>query len=361
MDLASSLMTYVIEDNGEEDEQDRNEEEDQDEEEEEDEEKDEEGKFLFLVYTYGWKSLKFVTLSTALDRKLKKSSGRVHGQAQRRTYKVAIDCDSCQANNCYAEEEEGEGNQDLDEQAAEWIQQVSECVQAEVQYNGENVYYGAMCDEYGDGVELAVFLDEQCSLYTSEVAFNSVYMKEEGNDAYNYLTYAENYIKSAFSDVMSCDNPEYFNAEEEQEDAEGDEEEMNEYCKEIFNQDALSYSTCEENEDAEELITDEGYAYDLAIDENLNIEEVCAVVKRMENAGEYFNAYDSSTSGTWYMRDKNGQITVEKANAGLSGGAIFGIIAAIAAVVSGTAFVMMKKDKKSDIAESAEYQGGALS
>lgn len=325
------------EDNGEEDEQDRNEEEDQDEEEEEDEEKDEE------------------------DRKLKKSSGRVHGQAQRRTYKVAIDCDSCQANNCYAEEEEGEGNQDLDEQAAEWIQQVSECVQAEVQYNGENVYYGAMCDEYGDGVELAVFLDEQCSLYTSEVAFNSVYMKEEGNDAYNYLTYAENYIKSAFSDVMSCDNPEYFNAEEEQEDAEGDEEEMNEYCKEIFNQDALSYSTCEENEDAEELITDEGYAYDLAFDEDLNIEEVCAVVKRMENAGEYFNAYDSSTSGTWYMRDKNGQITVEKANAGLSGGAIFGIIAAIAAVVSGTAFVMMKKDKKSDIAESAEYQGGALS
>lgn len=297
------------------------------------------------------------------DRKLKRSSGHELGQTQRRTSRVAIDCDACQATNCYAEEA-GEENQDLDKQAAEWIQKVSECVQAEAQYNGEVVYYGAMCDEYGDGVELAVFLDEECSIYTSEVAFNNVYMKEEGNDAYNYLTYAENYIKTAFSDVMSCDDPNYFNAEEEQEDADDDENEMNEYCKEILKQEALSYSSCEENENAEQLITDEGYAYDLVYDEDLDIEEVCAVVKGMENAGEYFNAYDSSTSGTWYMRDKKGQIIVESngnANPGLSGGAIFGIIAAIAVVVSGTAFFMMKKDKKGDIAESAEYQGGALS
>ena len=287
----------------------------------------------------------------------------------RRTSKVAIDCDQCLASGCYDEAEEGqEEGEDLDEQAAEWIKQVSECQQSEIQVNGADVYYGAMCDEYGDGVELAVFLDEKCSLYTSEIAFNNIYMKEEGNDAYNYLTYAENYIKTAFSDVMSCDNPEYYaegQEEEEEEDANEEENyEMNEYCKEILKDDALSYSNCEENEDAEELVTDAGYAYDIAYGDDLDIEEVCAVVKRMENAGEYFNAYDSSTSGTWYKRDKKGKIIVESkgASAGLSGGAIFGIIAAIAVVVGGAAFVMMKKkDKKGDIAESAEYQGGALS
>jgi hypothetical protein len=283
-------------------------------------------------------------------------------QNQRRTSKVAINCDQCQAYGCYEEDQDGD---DLDELAAEWIQKVSECEKAEVQVNGVDVYYGAMCDDYGDGVELAVFLDDKCSLYTSQIAFNTVYMKEEGNDAYNYLTYAENYIKSAFSDVMSCDNVEYYDANEEQEDAaENQNNEMNDYCKEILRDGALSYSQCEADEDAQQLVTESGYAYDLAYGDDINLEEVCAVVKRMENAGEYFNAYDSSTSGTWYKRDKKGQIIVESNSqeSGLSGGAIFGIIAAVAAVVGGAAFVMMKKkEKKGDIAESAEYQGGALS
>lgn len=277
---------------------------------------------------------------------------------------MAIDCDQCLANECYAEDDQEDG-EDLDEQAAEWIKKVSECEQAEIQVNGMNVFYGAMCDEYGDGVELAVFLDEKCSLYTSEVAFNNVFIKEEGNDAYSYLTYAENYIKTAFSDVMSCDQPQYYADNGEEQEADEEENyEMNEYCKDILNDDALSYSQCQAEEDAEQLVTEDGYAYDLAYGDDLNIEEVCAVVKRMENSGEYFNAYDSSTSGTWYKRDKKGKIIVESKgqSSGLSGGAIFGIIAAIAAVVGGAAFVMMKKkEKKGDIAESAEYQGGALS
>jgi hypothetical protein len=236
---------------------------------------------------------------------------------------------------------------------------------AEIQVNGANVYYGAMCDDYGDGVELAVFLDDKCSLYTSNVAFNNIFMKEEGNDGYSYLTYAENYIKTAFQDVMSCDEPQYYVAGDD--DAAAEEEdnaEMNEYCKDILRDDALSYTNCEADEDAQQLVTEDGYAYDLAYGDDLDIQEVCAVVKRMENAGgEYFHAYDSSTSGTWYKRDKKGQIITEsQSSGGLSGGAIFGIIAAIAAVVGGAAFfVMKKKEKKGDIAESAEYQGGALS
>jgi hypothetical protein len=295
-----------------------------------------------------------LSLSTEA-RKLKRTS--------RRTSKVAIDCDQCLANNCYAEQEEGAVS--LDEQAAEWIQKVSECVQAEVQINGANVYYGAMCDDYGDGVELAVFLDDKCSLYTSNVAFNNVFMKEEGNDGYSYLTYAESYIKTAFQEKMSCDAPQYYVAGDDDAAAaeEQDNAQINDYCKGILQDDALSYTNCQADEDAQQLVTEDGYTYDLAYDDHLDIQEVCAVVKRMENADEYFHAYDSSTSGTWYKRDKKGQIIVEsQSSEGLSGGAIFGIIAAIAAVVGGAAFFLMKKkEKKGDIAESAEYQGGALS
>jgi len=280
---------------------------------------------------------------------------------QRRTTKVAIDCDQCQSNSCYVQN--NDDSQDLDEQAAEWIQQVSECQKADIQINGTDVYYGAMCDQYGDGVELAVFLDDKCSLYTSQVGFKNVYTKEEGSGSSSYLNYAEKYIKTAFSDVMSCDNVEYYAASDDDQGANGDDNnEMNDYCKGILDEDALSYSNCDADEDGEQ-VTDEGYSYDLAYGEDdLDIEEVCAVVKRMENAGEYFNAYDSSTSGTWYKRDKKGKIIVESQNQGLSGGAIFGVIVAVAAAVGGAAFVMMKKKKKKgDIAESAEYQGGSLS
>lgn len=289
--------------------------------------------------------------------------GRKLKKTQRRT-KEAIDCDQCQAYECYAEDD-GDDQGDLDEQAAEWIKQVAECQQSEIQVNGVDVFYGAMCDDYGDGVELAVFLDEECTLYTTEVAFDNIYMKEEGNDAYNYLTYAENYIKSAFSDAMSCYDPEYFadNGDEEANDEE-EKYEINEYCEEILKDDAVDYTQCEADEDAQQLVTDDGYAYDMAYDKDLDIEEVCAVVKRMENSGEYYNAYDSSSSGSWYKRDKSGKIIVESkgSDSGLSGGAIFGIIALIAVVVGGAAFaVMKKKEKKGDIAESAEYQGGALS
>jgi len=278
-----------------------------------------------------------------------------------RRMKEAIDCDQCQAYECYTEDD---GGNDLDEQAAEWIKKVSECQQAEVQVNGVDVFYGAMCDDYGDGVELAVFLDDECSLYTSQIAFNNVYMKEEGNDAYNYLTYAENYIKSAFSDVMSCNTPQYY-ADNGEDDAQEEEQyELNDYCEQILKDDAFDYTQCAADEDAQQLVTEDGYSYDIAYDRDLDIEEVCSVIKRMENAGEYYNAYDASGSGTWYKRDKTGKIIVEAKGqeAGMSGGAIFGIIALIAAVVGGAAFfVMKKKEKKGDIAESAEYQGGALS
>lgn len=293
-------------------------------------------------------------------RKLKKT--RRTKQTQRRT-KQAIDCDQCQAYECYAEQEEGAD--DLDEQAAEWIKGVAECAQAEIQYNGADVFYGAMCDDYGDGVELAVFLDDKCSLYSKDIAFNQIYYKEEGNDAYNYLTYAENYIKKAFANEMSCLAVEYYDPNEEQNEDEEERYEMNGYCQQVLKNNAYDYTQCEEDEDAQQLYTEDGtYAYDVEYNNNLKAEAVCAVIKRMENAGDYYHAYDASSSGTWYKRDKHGKIVVEsqKGSSGLSGGAIFGIIAAIAVVIGGAAFaVMKKKQKKGDIAESAEYQGGALS
>eukprot|EP00970_Alexandrium_tamarense_P017077 scaffold8197_cov175-Alexandrium_tamarense.AAC.2 len=260
---------------------------------------------------------------------------------------------------------------------SEFIKKISECEASGSQWNGIDLYYGAICSPYGDGVELAVFVDEDCTMYTTEKSFNNVYNPYANGENYNYLTYAENYIKTAFSDTMSCLEPEYVAYGQEADENQAQEEEryeINEYCQQILQDDAMDYSNgCEANEDEEQQQGEQqqekvvnGYYYDVNFDGEGDINEVCAAVKKMESEGSaFYHAYNEEKSGSWYTRDKKGQIinaSQQGSSSGLSGGAIFGIIALIATVVGGAAFVMLKKkSKKGDIAESAEYQGGALS
>jgi hypothetical protein len=294
-----------------------------------------------------------------------------------------IDCDKCLAYECYqADAEEGQeqeqnGEDNLDMQVSEFIKKISECEASGSQWNGIDLYYGAICSPYGDGVELAVFVDEDCTMYTTEKSFNNVYNPYANGENYNYLTYAENYIKTAFSDTMSCLEPEYVAYGQEADENQAQEEEryeINEYCQQILQDDAMDYSNgCEANENEEQQQGEQqqekvvnGYYYDVNFDGEGDINEVCAAVKKMESEGSaFYHAYNEEKSGSWYTRDKKGQIinaSQQGSSSGLSGGAIFGIIALIATVVGGAAFVMLKKkSKKGDIAESAEYQGGVLS
>eukprot|EP00569_Conticribra_weissflogii_P000900 CAMPEP_0171357300 /NCGR_PEP_ID=MMETSP0878-20121228/46169_1 /TAXON_ID=67004 /ORGANISM="Thalassiosira weissflogii, Strain CCMP1336" /LENGTH=701 /DNA_ID=CAMNT_0011863339 /DNA_START=100 /DNA_END=2204 /DNA_ORIENTATION=- len=383
------------------------------------------------------------------DRKLKTASRRTANY---------IDCDQCLANNCYADDEadgdlddgaqQQQNMDELERQVSEWIANLGECQESGSQdANGNNLYIGVMCDSYGDGVELAVFLDEECSMYTSQHTFNSVYNpnyddneinyvtyaenyikiafeetmscleveyddpneEQDGNAAeeeeeryemneycegllnessvgiahnsvynpdydaneINYVTYAENYIKIAFEETMSCLEVEYDDPNEEQDGNAAEEEEeryeMNEYCEGLLNDEAMDFNNCEAengNEQEEEAQDDQYSWYTFDIEDADDIGEVCQVVYQMQ--GEYYHAYDESSSGTWYSRNSNGQIiTVSAQNnqgnksPGLSGGAIAGIVVLIVGVIGVAGFVLTKKNKAATT--SAEYQGGQLS
>ena len=139
--------------------------------------------------------------------------------------KEQIDCEQCQAYECYVDEDDLDDQavrkDELDEQVSEWIADLAECKESGTQWNGMDLYIGAMCSPFGDGVELAVFVDDECTMYTNQQSFYKTWNPNNDNeDGYNYLTYAENFIKSAFSEVTPCMQQEFADpdAEEEEED-----------------------------------------------------------------------------------------------------------------------------------------------
>ena len=90
-----------------------------------------------------------------------------------------------------------------------------------------------------------------------------------------------------------------------------------------------------------------------------DIDEVCVTLNDM--AGEYSHVYDEEASGTWYSRNKNGQISSEDETEGidLTPGIIAAIVIVGVIVVAGAAFLLKPKRKPSDSNEPV-YQGGTM-
>lgn len=91
-------------------------------------------------------------------------------------------------------------------------------------------------------------------MYTTNESFYNTYDSGNGNDddGINYLTYAEEFIKSAFSETMSCLQVEYADANEEAEDDEEEEYQMNDYCTAILESDngVADFNNCDADVDA---------------------------------------------------------------------------------------------------------------
>jgi hypothetical protein len=145
---------------------------------------------------------------------------------------------------------------------------------------------------------------------------------------------------------------------------------VNEYCQQIIGDNAMNFNECdaaEAEEAEEEAAQDEEFAwyeYDLTADDAENLEQVCSKIK--EKDGEYFYAYDHQKSGTWYKRNKNGEIVNEAETqpwntinemTGLSAAAIGGIVAGV--VVALMACICLCRRRKSSNTK-AVYQGGSM-
>ena len=260
---------------------------------------------------------------------------------------------------------------ELDEQVSEWIEGLAGCQETGKQWNGLDLYTGAMCSPHGDGVELAVFANDECTWYTKKAFqdYYNPYAEDDNGNNVNYLMYAEDFIKSAFSEVTPCMQQEFDDADEEEDENNDNEEEegyeVNDYCKEVMEGDAISFNACEaEEEEEEEEEQDENaadyswFTYD--IKEADDVEQVCAALNKLEDTDySNYHVYDEETSGTWYKRNRKGAIVQESESEGLSGGAVSMIVLLVLGVVGAAGFAMTKAKKNKAV--DTEYQGGAMS
>lgn len=94
-----------------------------------------------------------------------------------------------------------------------------------------------------------------------------------------------------------------------------------------------------------------------------DINEVCTVLKQKE--GAYTWSYDMENSGTWYERDRDGQIASKDSTTKTSSSiyvapAIIGVVGTICVfVVGGAAFLTMRRQKYAESSESV-YSGGTM-
>merc|ERR1712032_1451849 len=116
--------------------------------------------------------------------------------------------------------------------------------------------------------------------------------------------------------------------------------EVNDYCDEVFDGDAIAFNNnCAAGNNQNDEDDDEyaWYTYDLR--EADDIEEVCYALNLLE--GEYSYVYDEEASGTWYERNRNGEIAnAESSEGALSGGIIAIIVGVSLIVVAGAIFLM---------------------
>ena len=195
-----------------------------------------------------------------------------------------IDCDTCEAYGCGANDDDNnrrrldEGDNDV----SELISDIAGCLNTGLEWNGNAMYVGFMCSPYsGDGVELAIFLDNKCTVYTTMKAFSDIpsYYIYSGEDMF---TQAEGYIKQAFnSDTsMSClveeyDDPANAPGDDDvaqaQANANVDYDEVNDYCANIFDMGPVALNSCasaanddqaNNYDDANNQVDDAGQQYD---------------------------------------------------------------------------------------------------
>ena len=289
--------------------------------------------------------------------------------AGRKLYWNQPDCDVCASKGCFAEDQEGAV--DYDEQVSQFVEQVAGCMKVE-DNNGYASYIGMACSPYGDAVEIAVFMDEDCSIMTNTKSASSAVSglySDEGVSYDSLMSMTAAYLQEAFITDSSCYQMQYDDPNEDgNNNNQNQEEEIAEVCRDIADE-AMYVAYCDvDQQEQQEAAEDEQQAwYNVDVQNADDLEEVCSVVNaklRMDDGEadwDYF--YNEELQGTSYERNKKGQLVGGSYQESMSGGMIFLITAlAIAIVVAPIAwFIISKKNKKRASSSESDYQGWMLS
>jgi len=334
------------------------------------------------------------------ERKLKKSSKKSRKLAEDEIIKF-VDCQMCAEYECldfhqtstngYYDEDGEYVEAELDD-AMEWLNGFSECSETNAYMDDYQIYAGLMCNAKGTGVEIGLFLDDDCTLYTPKLAFKNVMQ----NSDVTYYNMISDVVEFTFTnDGIECYNPEvtwynevdyYYeqmekaaNGEEEEEQEEDEEyeaPEAAEWCQELIGEDSAvdlydcDYEAEEEEEEQEEEEQDENYVYydwytyELSEEAQDEISTVCAVYTGMIAAADAevdssSGSYSSYKPHTTFNPEHETLFDYSKGSSGkASGGAIFGwILFVVVAAGAGAAFFMQKTasgDKKKPLISENE-------
>jgi len=196
---------------------------------------------------------------------------------------------------------------------AEWVENIAGCQETGATLDEWwPLYAGFMCNEDGSGVDIGLFLDEDCSIYTTTESYQNIASEDEQAiiaEATGLITYTFLNEISCSEDLTFLSIQQYSQMERNYKYNENNEYEeygeANEYCQALFEGGALSIHDC--NQDGEEDEVDEnaevefysydysGYTYVLSYADSTDMEATCSVIQNMQ--GEYTPVYSWKQSG----------------------------------------------------------------
>lgn len=160
-----------------------------------------------------------------------------------------IDCDMCTAYECFEDAQAADQQQaddgavvyDFDD-ALNWLDGLSECQQMDDLYNNLPLYAGVICNAEGTGIEIGVFMDQDCTLFAPKLSYSSMMTEADTQ----YFTMTEEIVEYMFTTDFSCYQPdiEYTNPYEYQqnedeaaadENQQQEDPEAAEWCNNLFN------------------------------------------------------------------------------------------------------------------------------
>jgi hypothetical protein len=275
-----------------------------------------------------------------------------------------INCNQCEAYECFNNDEEERKLEEVAydmESAVEWINELAECKELEdIAYNDVALYAGLMCNAKGTGVEIAVFMDDECSLYTTVKSFADVMSYDDKQ----YFSISQDMVQYTFTNKFDCENieVEYTNPYEENQDEEDESEddgeapEAAEYCTDLFDETVDMYDCgadqdADEDQDAEDedynLSSYEWYSYELTQDQAEDAASVCQVLNGWDSDSgksksyQGKTVYDEKSSGTLYKYKKG-------RNSGSGSGGSTAAIVVFVVIIVGAVGFMFFKNKNAD-------------
>jgi hypothetical protein len=246
--------------------------------------------------------------------------------------------------------------------AIEWLNGFSECAQTNANLDDYPLYSGLMCNANGNGLEIGLYLDQECTMYTTQIAYKDV--MESVDQAYYSMIH--DVVEFTFTnDGIECYDPEvvwynevdYYYQQQNGEQQEAQQQEDNgevpeaaDWCKQLLEGDAaVNLYDCggyapEENGDEEGddyVNTYAWYSYELKGDDAENVQAVCYVVQNLQ--GEHHTTYNTNLESLFDYKKNNSRNSSSGMSAGGKAGIVILVLVLVGAVAGGM-FFFKKKD-----------------